>query len=107
VDEVRPAHVREFLTWRGRHLRGKVGKASARTVQLDRAVLRAAFAFAVELELRESNPVVAVKPPKVTKRDPVILSPEQFEALLAACGERRHAPPVPAAPGRDGHARRL
>lgn len=39
----------------------------------------------MELELRESNPVAAVKPPKVVKRTPVILNPDRYEALLREC----------------------
>lgn len=95
VDEVRPGHVREYLTWRkGRRWRkgkkgaGSVrveGQASARTVQKERATLRAAFEYAVELELIDHNPAAAVKAPKITKRTPVLLTPEQFEELLREC----------------------
>ena len=62
--------------------------ASNRTLQKDRATLHAIFAFAEELELREGNPVGRVSVPKADPRDPVILSDEQYEKLLAACGDR-------------------
>ena len=87
IDEVRPAHVREYLNWRGGRVRGKAAEASARTVAKDRATLRAAFSYALELELRDTNPVAAVRPPKVVKRDPVLITPEEYERLLDACGE--------------------
>ncbi|HEX7240215.1 MAG TPA: tyrosine-type recombinase/integrase [Longimicrobiaceae bacterium] len=94
IDEVRRAHIREYLTWRRSRLwrRGPNGstvvvrgQCSNRTLQKERATLRAAMEYAVELELRESNPVAAVKPPKVVKRTPVLLNPDQYEALLREC----------------------
>ncbi|MEW5928896.1 MAG: tyrosine-type recombinase/integrase [Gemmatimonadota bacterium] len=96
VDEVRPGHIREYLTWRqgrvwrrlpgrGRGMVQTAGRASGSTMQRERATLRVAFEYAVELELRESNPVAAVKAPKVVKRTPVILTDAQFEALLHEC----------------------
>ena len=87
VAEVRAAHIKEFLHWRRlRRVRG-TGTSSNRTLQKDRAVLHAAFGYAEELELREGNPVSRVKAPKVTAPDPVLLTPDQYEALLEACGD--------------------
>jgi len=87
VGEVRPGHVKDFLNWRRTHSRGRA-VASNRTLQKDRATLHAVFAFAEEVELREGNPVGRVSVPKADPRDPVILSDEQYELLLAACGDR-------------------
>jgi integrase len=95
VHEVRPGHVRGFLNWRRVATRqgGPKGAkaaertASARTLQKDRAVLHAVFGFAEELEIRTGNPVAKVRPPKADPREPVILTDDQFEALLTACGE--------------------
>lgn len=87
LGDVRAGHVSEFLTWR-RGRRGKArGVASPRTVQKDRAVLHLVFAYAEELELREGNPVSRVKPPKVTGRDPILLTPDQYKRLLAETAE--------------------
>jgi site-specific recombinase XerD len=91
VEEIRPGHVVAFMNWRrvhalrgGRDSKPAAQPASARTLQKDRAGLHAVFAFAVELELRESNPVARTTPPKADARSPVILSDEQYEALLSA-----------------------
>jgi site-specific recombinase XerD len=91
IDEVRKPHIREFLNWRAKQQfrpaadGGQRGKASKRTVQKERATIRAAFEYAVELELRESNPVHQVKTPKPDDRPPVILTNDQYEALLREC----------------------
>lgn len=42
----------------------------------------------LHLELREGNPVSRVVAPKSDGRDPVILSLDQYEALLKECTER-------------------
>jgi integrase len=41
---------------------------------------------AERLELREGNPVARVDPPKSSGRDPVILSLDEYNRLLDACG---------------------
>lgn len=87
VDQIRPGHVKDFLNWRRTHCRSRAA-ASNRTLQKDRATLHSVFAFAEELELREGNPVGRVSVPKADPRDPVILSNEQYEKLLAACADR-------------------
>jgi len=87
VDQIRPGHVKDYLNWRRTHSKGRA-VASNRTLQKDRATLHAVFSFAEELELREGNPVGRVSVPKADPRDPVILSDEQYEMLLAACAER-------------------
>lgn len=90
VHEVRPGHVRSFLSWARTHpLRKGRRTVSNRTIERHRAVLHAVFSFAEELELVEGNPVRKVKKPKVDRRDPVILTDEQYEALLL---ETEHSP---------------
>ena len=85
VDRVRAGHVAAFLTWRRAHrLRGKA-PISARTLQRDRAVLHAVFAWADRLEMREGNPVERVPAPKVQPRNAVILTEPQYSALVTAC----------------------
>jgi len=84
VDKIRSAHVRDYMSWRRVNTQGRK-VASNRTVQKDRAILHAVFTFADELEIREGNPVTRVSSPKVEQRNPVILSPEQFERLLSEC----------------------
>jgi site-specific recombinase XerD len=87
VDQMRPGHIKDFLNWRRTHSRRR-SVASNRTLQKDRATLHAVFAFAEELELREGNPVGRVSVPKADPRDPVILTEEQYERLLAECTDR-------------------
>jgi integrase/recombinase XerD len=88
IENIAAAHVKQYMSWRRTH--GPDGKRkkplSGRTVAKDRAVLHRIFAYADELELREGNPVSRVKPPKSDPRDPVILSADEYERLLAACG---------------------
>ena len=88
VEHVRSGHVNDYLNWRrtdGRKGRSPIGN---RTLQKERATLHAVFAFAEELELREGNPVRRVSVPKADPRDPVILSENQYEALIDACADR-------------------
>lgn len=87
VDQVRPGHVKDYLNWRRTHSKHRA-VASNRTLQKDRATLHAVFSFAEELELREGNPVGRVSAPKADGRDPILLTNEQYEALLTACSDR-------------------
>jgi integrase len=59
-----------------------------RTLAKDRAVLHRIFEIAEQLELREGNPVSRVEAPKSDGRDPLILSADQYEALLTECDDR-------------------
>lgn len=88
VDKIHAAHVSDFLDWRRVH--GPHGEKlwkprSNRTLAKDRAVLHRLFALADRLEFRDGNPVARTEPPKSDPRDPVILSDEQYEVLLAEC----------------------
>ena len=88
THEVRPGHVQDFLYWRRtRSPDGTTRKTplTPRSLAKDRAVLHAVFAFAEMLEVVQGNPVRNVPPPKGDSREPLILSAEQYEALLAAC----------------------
>ncbi len=100
LDRLRAADVQAFLMWRRCHrvhsherdegttvVEMVTGMVSNRTLQKDRAVLHAIFALADLLELRDGNPVARVPAPKADTRDPVILSDEQYEGLLAACDD--------------------
>lgn len=94
AHDVRPAHVREFVTWRrGHRLTGKgeakQAQVSERTVQKDYTVLHRIYAYAVEIELVDANPVAAAARPQAEERDPVILTDGQFEDLLVACRTSR------------------
>lgn len=83
ADHIRAPHIRQYLAWRER-----ADGVGARTLAKDRATLHAVFSYAArELEVVDSNPVANVKPPKWDRRTPVILTDEQFEALLSACAD--------------------
>lgn len=92
VDRIRPGHVRDFLSWRRVRRGGRTSRAgcevrpvSNRTLEKDRATLHAVFALAEELEIRDGNPVSKVRRPKTDPRDPILLTDQQYEELLAAC----------------------
>jgi len=88
IDSVRRVHIDEFLVWRRTHRLSGTKTLSAWTVRKDRAVLGRIFTEAAEWEFIEGNPVAATRKPKVDQRDPVILSDDQYNALLDACEGR-------------------
>ena len=51
-------------------------------------MLHRIFEIAVRREYVQSNPVARTDAPKVDKRDPLIISPDEYEQLLKACEER-------------------
>jgi integrase len=89
-QEIRPGHVQDFLYWRRtRSPDGSKRKAlSPRSLAKDRAVLHAVFSFAETLEVVQGNPVSKVAKPKGDVREPIILDADQYQKLIAACGDR-------------------
>lgn len=91
IDEIARADVKRFLSWRrstrlggdGRPIPG--GRVSGYTVARDRRILHRLFNYAITLEYLDANPAAGVKAPKPDDRNPVILTLEQFDALLAEC----------------------
>ena len=91
VHEIRPGHVRSFMSWRRTRSpdgRGRERPLSTRGIAKDRAVLGILFSFGEEQEIVESNPVRKVRPPKGDSREPLILTDNQYEALISACEGR-------------------
>ena len=101
LERIRAREVKAFLSWRRTHRYARSAGSpkkrrtiadpapvSNRTLQKDRAVLHRLFAFAEDLEYREGNPAARVQAPKSDGRDPVLLTDDQYEALLAECAER-------------------
>lgn len=88
LDRIHAAHIQAFLDWRRVH-RPDGSQAfrplSNRSLQKERAILHRIFAIADRLELREGNPVSRTENPRITSRNPVILSHEEYERLLAEC----------------------
>lgn len=89
VIAVRAAHILDYLAWRRVHRIGRVRQKkeeraplSNRTLQKDRAVLHRLFALAELREFREGNPVGLTDRPKSDDRDPIILTTDQYAALL-------------------------
>jgi integrase/recombinase XerD len=83
ANDVQAAHIRQYLRWRA-----KEDGVSERTLGKDRAVLSAMFRYAArEMEVVDNNPVANVATPKGDKREPVILTAEQYEKLLEACDD--------------------
>lgn len=88
LDSIRRAHVQQFATWRPKYQRRKGKRPGPKTVARDLRVLRLLFNYAVELEFMDANPAARFKAPPADDREPVILSPDQFDRLLEAAGDR-------------------
>jgi site-specific recombinase XerD len=87
TDQIRPGHVHGFMTWRRTHSPNGTKRdtpLAARTVAKDRVVLHVVFSLAETLEMVPGNPVRKTKPPKGDAREPIILSEDQYEALIRA-----------------------
>lgn len=80
-----------FLAWRRSHratARGPStrGPLTGRTLNKDRAFLHALFAWAIDrLGWLDINPMAKVAKEDEDKRDPVILTPAEYDAMLDAC----------------------
>lgn len=91
AHKVTKGHVNAFMLWRrnhrpdGTHLKDPV---SARTVAKDRTILHRLYGFAIGLDIVDTNPVSATDAPEGDKREPVLLTPKQYEDLLEACEEQ-------------------
>ncbi len=91
AHEVSKGHITGFKSWRRRHAPDGTQltkRLSARTVAKDLIILGIVFAFGEEYDVVEDNPVRKVKAPKGDKREALILSDEQYECLIRACGNR-------------------
>jgi integrase/recombinase XerD len=86
ADKVRRGDIKAFLAWRRTYRVGKKGGVSAHTVSRDLRVLRRLFNHALDVEQVDLNPCARVKAPKPDRRDPPILTDDQYEALLSAAG---------------------
>lgn len=89
IESIAAKHVTEFLTWRRVHRLDGDAPLSPRTLVRDRSVLHRLFSFADRLELRQGNPVARVDRPRVDRFEPVILSADQYNALVTTCGDDR------------------
>ncbi|MEX2531437.1 MAG: site-specific integrase [Gemmatimonadota bacterium] len=92
VREVNEGHVNLFLDWREhRSPTGQRRKKalSARSIQKERVALHVLFEYARRIGLVDTNPVTdKTKAPEGDQREPVILTTDQYEALLRACEGR-------------------
>ncbi|MGQ0646149.1 MAG: tyrosine-type recombinase/integrase [Gemmatimonadaceae bacterium] len=86
VSEIRKGTIVEYLAWRRQHPKRGTEPLSERTLEKDRAVLHRVFRLAEDLEWREGNPVAATEKPRPMTREPVILSPKEYDAFLGKCG---------------------
>ncbi|HJQ65577.1 MAG TPA: tyrosine-type recombinase/integrase [Gemmatimonadales bacterium] len=85
LERVRRADVGDYLDWRRTHRLDGTKPLHNRTLAKDRAVLHLLFEVAQEREWREGNPVGQVRVEKSDSRQPVILTQEQYDALVTAC----------------------
>jgi integrase len=88
IDKLRIKDVKAFRVWRRTRRMNGTGPVSARTVNKDVAVLHRILNLAEEGEYREGNPARFLDPLNYDAREPVILSDEEYERLLAACAHR-------------------
>ncbi len=94
VESIRTKDVLGFMSWRrvnryqGRSDKAPTKPLSNRTVAKDRAVLHRIFELAVDLEMREANPVARTKAPESDPFNPIILTEDEYEQLLQECADR-------------------
>jgi site-specific recombinase XerD len=90
AHELRPGHVQAFMSWRRTHSKdgAKVSPLSQRTINRDRVVFGVVLSYGERMEVVVSNPVRRTKAPKGDSRQPLILTDQQYEALIAACEGR-------------------
>ena len=84
-------HFERFLAWRRTH--GPRGErrstpVSSCTLVRDRSIAHRMFKKAMQWGLIDRNPVSLTDRPKIDRRDPVLLRPEQLQALYDACTDR-------------------
>ncbi len=85
LTAIRKRHIKGYLSWRRVNRRDGKEPLSNRTLVKDRAVLHRLFDAAEDWEYGEGNPVRNVKRPKCDDHDAVILTDDQYEALLREC----------------------
>ena len=91
LAEIRTAHVIRYMSWRRSHSphgRELDDQLSAATVNKDRRMLHRLFEMAERWELRDGNPVSNTDALPEDGRDPVILSEDQYEELIAKAEAR-------------------
>lgn len=82
------AHIQAFLDWRATHRIGGGRPVHLRTLAKDRAVLHRLFTVACDrLDWLDGNPVKKTDVEAPDEKPKVILSSEQFDALLDACDD--------------------
>lgn len=91
LRDVDGPHFERFLTWRRTH--GPDGErrpvpVSSCTLVRDRAVAHRMFKKAMQWGQLDRNPVSLTDKPKIDKRDPVLLRPDQLQDLYDACMDR-------------------
>ena len=92
LEDLRPAHLREWLATLRRTTNARGRPYSARTVQLAHAVLRRALNDAVRDEILPRNVALLVKAGRVTSPAVQPLRPDEVRSLLAeASTDRLHA----------------
>jgi integrase len=84
IRDLSRGHIKTYMEWRLATRIGGAGGVSKHTVARDRRVLHLLFSYAIDKEYLEANPCHRVKAPKADKRNYVILTGEQLDALLTA-----------------------
>ncbi len=90
ADTIQPEHIADYLHWRSTNRSIGLGKTDRgvlkpRSVNRDRAVLHVMFEDAEKLGRVPRNPVRKVDKWKVDEFEPIILTSDEYEALLTAC----------------------
>jgi integrase len=93
LGKISPDTIRRFLRREaeGGRRDGKPGPISARTIQLEYAILRQALEAAVRLDIIARNPADRVQPPKSAPRQAQRFAPEEIGRILETTeGTRLH-----------------
>ena len=83
IQDLRPQHVQAYISrmLKSGRVRGK-GGLSPTTVRNHYRILSEALKYAVDMEVIKANPADRVRPPKIKKFRPQVVTPEMVELIL-------------------------
>jgi integrase len=85
LARLRPAHISEWLTALRQRGGKKASPLSPKSVRHAHALLKSSVSWAVSMQLATTNPAAIVKSPPVSGSEVRALTPEEAQAILAAC----------------------
>jgi integrase len=91
IDKIIADDIQRYIGWRRTrdpHGENRERPLSARSLEKEWSILHLVFERARRGGLIGTNPVLPEDKPEPIRREPVLPSSDEYEALLAACGER-------------------